>query len=163
MYCSSCGSLIKDGQSFCANCGTPVANQAPQPAVQVQQPQPVVQPQPVIQPQYAQPVYQQPVAAKPEKVKKSKWASIAAFACGIPSLYLCWVFYLNVISVVVGFAGMILGVVAITKKNGRLKPMAVIGLILSFIGFAFASLVWISLLWYPEAGKIVEPVMDYLY
>lgn len=26
MYCRSCGSLVKDGQSFCANCGAPVAS-----------------------------------------------------------------------------------------------------------------------------------------
>ena len=33
MFCKSCGSEIKDGQSFCANCGAPVTPPA-QPAVQ---------------------------------------------------------------------------------------------------------------------------------
>ncbi|MBO4416285.1 MAG: TM2 domain-containing protein, partial [Lachnospiraceae bacterium] len=54
MYCSSCGSEIKDGQSFCANCGAPVA-QPVQPA-----PQPAAQP---VQPVYQQPVQQAPAAA----------------------------------------------------------------------------------------------------
>ena len=35
MYCSSCGSLIKDGQSFCANCGAPVASVLPAPQPEV--------------------------------------------------------------------------------------------------------------------------------
>ena len=35
MYCSSCGSLIKDDQSFCANCGAPVASVLPAPQPEV--------------------------------------------------------------------------------------------------------------------------------
>ena len=54
MYCNSCGSMINEGQSFCANCGAPVVQHA-QPAVQQVQPAP----QPVVQ--QTQPVYQQPV------------------------------------------------------------------------------------------------------
>ena len=60
MYCSSCGSLINEGQSFCANCGAPVA-----PAV-VQE-TPVVQAQPVAQPTVAaQPIAQPRVQAQPQ-------------------------------------------------------------------------------------------------
>lgn len=61
MYCSSCGSLIKDGQSFCGNCGAPAAfpaRPAPQP---IPQQAPVYQqpvPQPVLQPA-PQPAVQQ--------------------------------------------------------------------------------------------------------
>lgn len=58
MYCSSCGSLINEGQSFCANCGAPVSapvQPAPQPSVQQVQP--------------AQPVYQQPVTQAPAPVQ----------------------------------------------------------------------------------------------
>ena len=54
MYCNSCGSMINEGQSFCANCGAPVTHPV-QPAVQ-----PVVQ--------QAQPVYQQPVPQAPAAV-----------------------------------------------------------------------------------------------
>ena len=67
MFCESCGSQVPDGQAFCSNCGTPIAQPAqpaPQPAQPVQQyAQPVAQP---VQ-QYAQPVqpvqYAQPVVA----------------------------------------------------------------------------------------------------
>ena len=54
MYCNSCGSMINEGQSFCANCGAPVTHPV-QPA-----PQPIVQ--------QAQPVYQQPVPQAPAAV-----------------------------------------------------------------------------------------------
>ena len=95
MYCESCGTFIPDGQSFCSNCGAPVAQPAAQPAVQQQAapapapgpaaapiaaapiaaapaPQAVpVQPvyqqpvQPAYQPVYQQPVYQQPQPVQP--------------------------------------------------------------------------------------------------
>lgn len=82
MYCNSCGSLIKDGQSFCANCGAPVAHpvqSASQHVVQQVQPvyqQPVLQvtaavpsapvktPVPQVQVQNANPVNKVPTAAK---------------------------------------------------------------------------------------------------
>lgn len=57
MYCESCGTFVPDGQSFCSNCGTPVAQAAPAPVAAA--PQPMVQPQPA-QPAYQQPAYQQP-------------------------------------------------------------------------------------------------------
>ena len=91
MYCESCGSFIPDGQSFCSNCGTPVAKPeqpvvqqaapapapgpAPAPApiaaapVAAAAPAPAPQPVPVQpvyqQPQPVQPVYQQPVYQQP--------------------------------------------------------------------------------------------------
>ena len=82
MYCSSCGSLIKDGQSFCHNCGTP-ATQPVQPVQSVPPvqtaPQPVVQPvpQPAAQPVYYQPLPQMPAAVPDAPVKKSKGFAIA--------------------------------------------------------------------------------------
>ena len=76
MYCESCGTFVPDGQAFCANCGSPVA-QAPAPSAQpapvpvavapavAPTPAPAPAPQqpmaqPVAQSQQAQPVYQQP-------------------------------------------------------------------------------------------------------
>lgn len=162
MYCNNCGSLIKDGQSFCANCGAPVQVQQPQPVVQ---PQPAAQPQPAIQPQPAaqpQPVYQQPVVSNPAPEKKSKGAAIASLILGIFTLSLSWVIFLNALSILSGIPGTILSIVAITKKNGRLKPMAVAGLILGLIGMIFSILTWVSM-WVPEVGKILEPIYDYLY
>ena len=72
MYCNSCGSPIKDGQSFCSNCGVPITphvQPAPQPAVQQ------------VQPVYQQPIPQVPAAVptasseslRPESVKKDKY------------------------------------------------------------------------------------------
>lgn len=74
MYCSSCGSLIKDGQSFCANCGapvTPAVQPAPQPAVQQVQP---------AQPLYQQPVTQvtvAPAAVPAAPAKKDKYSRLS--------------------------------------------------------------------------------------
>ena len=47
MFCPKCGNQVPDGRAFCGQCGTPVAQQAPQ------------QPQPSYQPPY-QPASQQP-------------------------------------------------------------------------------------------------------
>ena len=55
MYCNSCGSPVKDGQSFCANCGAQVA--------------PPVQPAP-------QPVYQQPIPYVPAAVPAASYDSL---------------------------------------------------------------------------------------
>ena len=150
MYCRSCGSPVEDGKAFCANCGSPV---------QITQPQPAVQPQPVMQPQ---PVILQPATAIPAPVKRSRAAAIAGFILGIPTLYLSWILYINVISIITGLAGIILSIIGITKKNGALKPMAVIGLILNFIGFTFACLVWAAM-FSPEVNSLIGPILDYLY
>lgn len=74
MYCNSCGSPIKDGQSFCGNCGAAVTQPAPQPVVQ--QTQPVYQ-QPVTQAAAAVPVAVPPVSAEPlntQPAKKDKYS-----------------------------------------------------------------------------------------
>lgn len=70
MYCESCGTFVPDGQAFCANCGSPVAQAAPaaQPAptpaaaasVAAPATAPAPAPQPMAQPAYQQPAYQQP-------------------------------------------------------------------------------------------------------
>ena len=95
MYCSSCGSLIKDGQSFCANCGTPVSRPvqpAPQPTFQPV-PQPVPQQAPVCQQSIPQPaiMQSQPVPNKtgssankvPTVSKVFGWISIIMSGLGI--------------------------------------------------------------------------------
>ena len=90
MYCNSCGSLNKDGQSFCAACGAPLSYQASQPVVPVQ-PQMYVQPQPV-------PIQ----TAVPARPKKSKWAAITGFVLGIITLDLSLliVFYFNLRNII---------------------------------------------------------------
>lgn len=163
MYCSSCGSSVNEGQSFCPNCGAPVAQPAPQPAVQVQQPQPVAQPvaQPVQQP-VAQPVYAQPVAASAAPAKKSRGFAIAGFILGLYTLPMSWVIFFNIISVFTGLAGVIISIIALTKKNGRLKAMAVIGLIMSSLGMIYSILSWASM-YSNEVYKFMTPIFDLLY
>ena len=163
MYCSSCGSSVNEGQSFCPNCGAPVAQPAPQPAVQVQQPQPVTQPvaQPVQQP-VAQPVYAQPVAASAAPAKKSRGFAIAGFILGLYTLPMSWVIFFNIISVFTGLAGVIISIIALTKKNGRLKAMAVIGLIMSSLGMIYSILSWASM-YSNEVYKFMTPIFDLLY
>lgn len=75
MYCSSCGSMINDDQPVCANCGAPVVKPASQPAVQVQQPQPVLQSQAV-------PVPFKPAATSPAPAKKVKRSSDRGICIG---------------------------------------------------------------------------------
>lgn len=163
MYCSSCGSSVNEGQSFCPNCGAPVAQPAPQPAVQVQQPQPVAQPvaQQVQQP-VAQPVYTQPVAASAAPAKKSRGFAIAGFILGLYTLPMSWVIFFNIISIFTGLAGVIISIIALTKKNGRLKPMAVIGLIMSSLGMIYSILSWASM-YSNEVYKFMTPIFDLLY
>ena len=163
MYCSSCGSSVNEGQSFCPNCGAPVAQPAPQPAVQVQQPQPVAQPvaQPVPQP-VAKPVYPQPVAASPAPATKSRGFAIAGFILGLYTLPMSWVIFLNIISVFTGLAGVIISIIALTKKNGRLKAMAVIGLIMSSLGMIYSILSWASM-YSNEVYNFMTPIFDLLY
>lgn len=63
MYCNSCGSPIKDGQSFCGNCGAAVM-------------QPVYQ-QPAAQAPVAVPVAVSPVSSEslnPQPAKKDKYS-----------------------------------------------------------------------------------------
>ena len=159
MYCSSCGSSVNEGQSFCPNCGAPVAQPAPQPAVQVQQPQPVAQPVP--QP-VAKPVYTQPVAASPAPAKKSRGFAIAGFILGLYTLPMSWVIFFNIISVFTGLAGVIISIIALTKKNGRLKAMAVIGLIMSSLGMIYSILSWASM-YSNEVYNFMTPIFDLLY
>ena len=149
MYCSSCGSLVKDGQSFCANCGAPVTGPASQPAVQMQQPQVIEQPPVVVQPQ---PFLAQPVAASPAPDK----------ILGVVTVDFAWIIFVNAVSVVTGLAGTILAIVSLTRKNGRLKAMAVIGLILSFIGMVYSILVWASF-WSEDVYQFMAPIVDYFY
>ena len=171
MYCNSCGSLIKDGQSFCENCGAPVAQPvqpvqqaqpAPQPVVQQVQPatQPVVQ---QAQPVYQQPVYQQPVpqatAAKP---KVSKGFAVTGFIFGVSSVLYCFVPFVNIVSFLEGFIGAIFSIIGLAKKTGKLKPMAVIGLILCIFAMFVSGLMWASL-WSDDASKLFDFLFGWVF
>lgn len=107
-FCQKCGSQLAEGGTFCAVCGTPVAQQtapaqptpaqheaAPAPeAAPVQQPAPAAQQAPVQPPVYQQPVYQQPVQPAynpadhtaeftPDDISKNKVVAMAAYMLGV--------------------------------------------------------------------------------
>ena len=149
MYCSSCGSLIKEGQSFCANCGAPVAQA-------VVQGTPVVQAQPV-----AQPVVQaQPVAPAP--AKKAKSFSIAGFIIGLETLAFSWIIFVNALSVVTGLIGAVFSIIALVRKKCGLKVLAVIGLIANVVGLVLSVLLWATM-WSNDVYEFMEPFFRWFY
>ena len=139
MYCSSCGSLINEGQSFCANCGAPVA-----PAV--------VQETPVVQ---AQPV-------SPAPVKKSKGFSIAGFIIGLETLAFSWIIFVNALSVVTGLIGAVFSIIALVRKKCGLKVLAVIGLIANVVGLVLSVLLWATM-WSNDVYEFMEPFFRWFY
>ena len=97
MFCESCGTFIPDGQSFCSNCGTPVAAPAAAPAeapVAAAAPAPAPAPAPAATPvatpvQPAQPVYQtppQPVVQNTAPANNSQISDIEATLNSLRSL-----------------------------------------------------------------------------
>ena len=172
MYCSSCGSLINEGQSFCANCGAPVAPAVAQ-GTPVVQAQPVVQPQSVVQqaaaaqPQpAAQPVVQaQPAAAQPVSpapVKKAKSFSIAGFIIGLETLAFSWIIFVNALSVVTGLIGAVFSIIALVRKKCGLKVLAVIGLIANVVGLVLSVLLWATM-WSNDVYEFMEPFFRWFY
>ena len=175
MYCSSCGSLINEGQSFCANCGAPVAPAVVQgtPVVQAQPvAQPVVQPQPVVQaqPVAQQVVQQQPVSqplpaaqpVSPAPVKKAKSFSIAGFIIGLETLAFSWIIFVNALSVVTGLIGAVFSIIALVRKKCGLKVLAVIGLIANVVGLVLSVLLWATM-WSNDVYEFMEPFFRWFY
>ena len=169
MYCSSCGSLIKEGQSFCANCGAPVAPAVVQgtPVVQAQPvAQPVVQAQPVAQPVVqAQPVSQPLSAAQPASpapAKKAKSFSIAGFIIGLETLAFSWILFVNALSVVTGLIGAVFSIIALVRKKCGLKVLAVIGLIANVVGLVLSVLIWATM-WSNDVYEFMEPLFRWFY
>ena len=164
MYCSSCGSLIKEGQSFCANCGAPVTPAVVQgtPVVQAQPvAQPVVQPQPVAQAQpAAQPVAAHPVSPAP--AKKAKSFSIAGFIIGLETLAFSWIIFVNALSVVTGLIGAVFSIIALVRKKCGLKVLAVIGLIANVVGLVLSILIWATM-WSHDLYEFMEPFFRWFY
>lgn len=184
MYCSSCGSLINEGSSFCDKCGAPVSGQASQPDVQqtvqpaaqvqpvaqVQQPvdqvhQPAVQEQtpPSVQaPQPQKSVSTQPIGSTPVSVKSSTGIAITSFVLGMFTLTFAWIIFVNAVSVFTGLAGIILAIIWFAKKKRRLKPMVIIGIIASLVGMIYSILMWASF-WSDAVYNFMEPLMKILY
>lgn len=147
MYCQSCGSLIPDGASYCADCGAAVASPVTEPV------QPAYQQQP-----YQQPAVQASVASDTPAIKKrTNIAAIIGVLFSILSIILCAVsvalpmrlmgagapdavadstiwqilLYISLGCCPVGFVCSIVGLVK--AKTHGLKPMAIVGIALPFL------------------------------
>ena len=148
--------MINEGQSFCPNCGAPVnkpVQPAPQPAVQQYQP---------AQPVYQQPIQQVPAVAPAAPVKASRGFAISSLILGINTVEFCFIIWVNLFSIITGLAGIILSILGLTRKNGKLKGLAVIGLILSVFGLLCASLMWLSL-WSDDARKLFDVLFGWIF
>ena len=185
MFCESCGTFIPDGQSFCSNCGTPVAAPAAAPAeapVAAAAPAPAPAPAPAAtpvstpvqpaQPVYQQPVYQQPAAqpvqpvyqpvyqpiAQPIQVQPAQAANGAATAglvFGILTLVFCWTSYFCGIFALLG---LIFSIVGLCKKNASGKGKAIAGLVMTVVGGIIA--VFLTLTFWAAVGEVWDEAWD---
>ena len=115
MYCSSCGSLIKDGQSFCANCGAPATKPA-QPAVQPVQPAPQPAAQQV---QYSQPVYRQPVMQVPAAAPVAPSESLGQEPVKKVPAFTKVFGWISIVMAVLAIIGMIMVMAASVMPSGK--------------------------------------------
>ena len=129
--------------------------------VQPEQPQnqpPYQQPQ-YQQPQYQQPQYQQPPYQQyqypqmPMQSTAGKGQSVAALVLGIVSaafsMFLAVAFPINLIFLVCGIVGIVLGVIGRKKSieaNGKASGLATAGFVLSIIGTVLSGLFIVSCL-----------------
>ena len=148
MFCKNCGVNLKDGSTFCHNCGSPVND-----CVQSNAPvnPPIYQDAPVAQPQNPQgygyapyPVYEAP--------KKSGDAfSILALIFGIIGVVADW------IGVFFAPVALIFGI--ISRKKSK-SGMGIAGIILGSIGILVSTIALISMIYYSFNGE--SPIDSFL-
>ena len=163
MYCDTCGSLIKEGQSFCANCGAPVQaipqavpQAAPQP---VQQPAPAPQPAPVAyqQPQPVAPVVQQTVQAAPQTPQPALANTKAGprRACFVIGLITCiLLIVLNVPALAIGATMIIVGPFALMLGASNSEDIFLTGLLVCIGSFLLVDMAIISIVFNGISSKI---------
>ncbi|MCR4767181.1 MAG: zinc ribbon domain-containing protein [Saccharofermentans sp.] len=175
MYCDTCGSLIKEGQSFCANCGAPVQaipqavpqaapqpvqQPAPQPApVAYQQPAPAPQPAPVAyqQPQPVAPVVQQTVQAAPQTPVPALANTKAGprSACFVIGLITCiLLIVLNVPALAIGATMIIVGPFALMLGASNSEDIFLTGLLVCIGSFLLVDMAIISIVFNGISSKI---------
>ena len=121
MYCNSCGSMINEGQSFCANCGAPVTHPV-QPA-----PQPVYQ-QPVPQAPAAVPVAVSSESLKTKPAKKDKYSRVSRRKV-----------------IVAGILGLFAGSIGVHNFVMKQPVRGVLHILLSFLPFLPVLLLFIDI------------------
>ena len=140
MFCEFCGAPIPDGSAQCPACGgavrvSPTTGEAvpvqPIEAVPVQPVEPVYQ-----APVYQQPAYQAaPVYDQPASSRAGLGKAIAALACGVNAVIICWIpIWGWILATPLGIAGLILGIMAL--KSPKWKGMGIGGLVTSIIALA---------------------------
>lgn len=126
-FCRNCGTDL-GGAAFCPKCGTPAEVAAPAPEMPA--------PAPAVAPVAPAPVAPAPVApmqaAPVAPAGKTDGFAIAGFVCGIIGALCC---------TYIAIPGLICSILSLVnikkgKVNGKLKWMAITGIVLSAIGLA---------------------------
>lgn len=157
MYCSTCGSMIKDGQSFCANCGAHVAppvQPAPQsPVRQVQSAQPSYQ---MTVPQPVPAVYQQPFQPMPQAVPAvTNVKAGPRRACFVVGLITCILLILETAPVfVIGGIIAFMGPVALILFGADTGDLFATGLLVCLGGFILMDIAIVSIVLNGICSKI---------
>lgn len=116
-FCQNCGTQLNDTDKFCVNCGYRFPETAPADATPAPAPETSAETATVETPVYSEPVPAADTAKS--KVGKITGLSIAAF---ILSLLGC-----------TSIIGLILGIVDVTKKDGRKKGLSIAAIIIGAI------------------------------
>lgn len=177
MFCSKCGTQLKNEAKFCHSCGALIVASEPKtvniepestaaqqiesmppiPDVTVQSQQPVIPPQTPQEPKYTlcppvppvPPVYEQ---AKAEPQEKNLVFSILSLVFGIVGIVYSY------IGLLVSPAALIFGIIARKKSK---SGMALAGIILGAVGTAFASILLITEIFIGESPLDYFDFYDY--
>ena len=169
MYCKNCNAFNDDGNRFCANCGAPLSEQAPQYA---EQPQTGSCPPP--RPPYQQP-YQQPYyGAQPPMEPTKPLTSALPIAALILSIV-----FANVIGIVLGAfalvnfnryndalrAGDIGSAETFKAKSRRLSSAAIVLTVVLFVLVVIAAIVGGVFFGFRvlESGGLESPLVEFNY
>ena len=128
MYCEHCGSVISEGEKYCANCGAPAPMSIPVRPPNSKENQPPIQQTPV----YPQPI---PVNPPPPQPTYNGLAN-ASFIVGLVSLILCWVPVLDICLLI---AAMVISIIALVKiKNAKNNWKPITALVCVGVSFAIS-------------------------
>ena len=117
MFCGKCGSSVKDGLSFCPNCGAPV-NEVPEQ-------QSISQ---TVGLDSQTPVVQQPIVLTHSAEIKENGFAIAGL---IISLFSLISISFNYVNILVPLTALIFSIIGVSRKNSKRKGFAIMGIIIA--------------------------------
>ena len=117
MFCGKCGSSVKDGLSFCPNCGAPV-NEVPEQ-------QSISQ---TVGLDSQTPVVQQPIVLTQSAEIKENGFAIAGL---IISLFSLISISFNYVNILVPLTALIFSIIGVSRKNSKRKGFAIMGIIIA--------------------------------